>query len=616
MAKRKATVHYGSELNLTPKIKLSKSAQEFSSALEWFTQEELSDIQECLMGSRVTKGRKGDQCDQIAKLVDFPNQETFNTFFSQLPSYLQKLIQAGCLDRYIDIRSQDWGLEEPLILIDEKNSYYYYYNRGLELNPKYRLGLFKIHNKNVLHFNEAFGQYFLPYLYPEKDYIPQPAQNTFNDTWSVEHQIQEVFPLFVESLLTLLKDRDSITIMKKGLLKGNLKDLRAMCGLAPFPLSASYNLDPLVLLAKFVLSFETGKLNRPEDGMALIKTLVQRMFFETRPRVNLPYGSQFEYFALLDQCSLNSGYSYSVALDEAARKGVVTVLSALQMGEGWYSVEDLFKSFLVRGFSMRFHNQEVLHSVLYIRGQEIQLPYAQYTTYDDKGFHPSGVLKRILFERPLFFAYLYLLASLGILDIAEKTPELLLTKNDKQFPLTPYEALGSVRLTSFGAWCLNMVDERPQQKEQVFETITDTELLLVTFKGKSLERRLFLDQIGIPLGVERYRITEASFIKGCASSAEILKRIEKFKLIIDPEPSARWLQFFDSIQKRSLLFTKGEQVLLYSFPDDPEIRSMFSTNPAFKKLVIRAEGNNVIVKKGNQKAFQRLLMEHGYLNTL
>ena len=148
-----------------------------------------------------------------------------------------------------------------------------------------------------------------------------------------------------------------------------------------------------------------------------------------------------------------------------------------------------------------------------------------------------------------------------------------------------------------------MAEERPQQKEQVFKTITDTELLLVTFKGKSLERRLFLDQIGIPLGVERYRITEASFIKGCTSSNEILKRIEKFKLINDPDPSERWIQFFDSIQKRSLLFTHGEQVLLYSFPDDIEIRKMFSTEPAVRKLVIRAEGNNVVVKKGNQKAF-------------
>ena len=135
-------------------------------------------------------------------------------------------------------------------------------------------------------------------------------------------------------------------------------------------------------------------------------------------------------------------------------------------------------------------------------------------------------------------------------------------------------------------------------------------------KGKSLERKLFLEQIGTPLGVERYRITEASFIKGCTSSAEVLKRIEKFKQLIDAQPSERWTQFFTSLQRRSTLFAHAEQVLLYTFPDDPEIRRMFATDPALRKLVIRAENNNVVVKKENQKAFQKLLMEHGYLNTL
>jgi hypothetical protein len=156
----------------------------------------------------------------------------------------------------------------------------------------------------------------------------------------------------------------------------------------------------------------------------------------------------------------------------------------------------------------------------------------------------------------------------------------------------------------------------PQPKKQVFETITDKELLLVTFKGISLERRLFLDQIGIPLGEERYRVTEASFIKGCTSPAEILKRIEKFKLLIDAEPSPRWVQFFTSVERRSTLFCHGEEVLLYTFPDDPEIRRMFATDPAFKKLLIRAEDNKVVVRKGNQKAFPKAPDEHGYLNTL
>lgn len=614
MAAKRQSVHHNLELELEPKVKLSKSAQAFSIELQRFTQEELTRFQTCLVGETLQKVQKSTQCDQIARLLDFPTQQAFDAFFSCLPPYLQKLIQAGCYNQYIDTRSQDWEVGEPLIIEDTKH-YYYYYNTRFRPNSKYRLGLFTVYDQYVLYLDGLFANLFRPFLYKEENYIPRPLDRVESQVWSVENQIHEVFPLFVESLIPLIKKRDLNTIIRKGLLKGNIKDLRALCGLPPFPLSSEYNLDPLVLLAKFVLTFGPNTLTRPDDGMAMIKTLVQSMLFMRNPKTNLNYGSFFEYYSLLDQCSLSGGYSYSTALDDASRKNLVKALTSLQVGP-WYSVNELFESSIIHGFFLQFSNQDILYSALTIRGQRIQLPYAEYTAYDDKGFHPTGALLRPLFERPLFSAYLYLFASLGLFDIGETKPELLLTKNDKLHPLTPYEALTHVRLTSFGAWCLNMVEERPQQKKQVFETITDTELLLVTIKGKSLERRLFLDQIGIPLGQERYRITEASFIRGCTSSSEILHRIKKFKLIIDAEPSARWLQFFQSVERRSSLFAHGEQVLLYSFPDDPEIRRMFSTDPAFKKLVIRAENNNVVVRKANQKAFQKLLMEHGYLNTL
>lgn len=614
---KKVSHHYGLELNLVPKSKISESTKIIATALERYTQEALGEIHECLFGVKPTKVRKQDQCIELAQLIDFPSQAVFNEFFSQLPLYLRKLIKAGCFDRFIDIRSQDWGTKESFIIEDEgKKSFYYYSRDRFTRNPRYRLGLFDVYDQNVLHFNEFFGQHFSPFIFHEETFVLQSSPSVEGEVWSAENQIAEIFPLFVEALIPILKERDSTTIMRKGLLKGNLKDLRSLCGLAPFPLASSYNLDPLVLLAKFLLTFEISNLKRPDDAMLLIKTMVQRLFFETHPNSTLSYGSHFEYYALLDQCSLNSSYSYSVAVDVPARNGVFAILSSLQVGEAWYSVDDLFHLFILRGFSMRFYNQDILYSVLYVRGQTIQFSNAEYSTYDEKGFHPWGPLRRPLFERPLFSAYMYLLASLGIVDIAETSPALNLIKNEKEFPLTPYEALKCIRLTSFGAWCLNMVNERPIAKKQVFETITDKELLLVTFKGKSLERRLFLDQIGIPLGVERYRITEASFIKGCSSSTEILERIEKFKRLIDDAPSSRWMQFFSTIQMRSLLFSHGELALLYSFPDDPEIRKMFSTDPAFKKLVIRAEDNKVVVKKSHQKAFQKLLMEHGYLNTL
>jgi hypothetical protein len=146
MAAKRQSVHHNLELELEPKVKLSKSAQAFSIELQRFTQEELTRFQTCLVGETLQKVQKSTQCDQIARLLDFPTQQAFDAFFSCLPPYLQKLIQAGCYNQYIDTRSQDWEVDEPLIIEDTKH-YYYYYNTRFRPNSKFRLGLFTVYDQ-------------------------------------------------------------------------------------------------------------------------------------------------------------------------------------------------------------------------------------------------------------------------------------------------------------------------------------------------------------------------------------------------------------------------------------------------------------------------------------
>jgi hypothetical protein len=116
------------------------------------------------------------------------------------------------------------------------------------------------------------------------------------------------------------------------------------------------------------------------------------------------------------------------------------------------------------------------------------------------------------------------------------------------------------------------------------------------------------------MGPERYKINEASFIRGCSNPLELHSRIERFKKLIDPNPSERWISFFETLEQRAMLFSSGEEVVLYAFPDDPAIRKMFTSEPAFSRILIRAEGNRIVIRKKDQKLFARLLTEHGYLN--
>jgi len=217
-------------------------------------------------------------------------------------------------------------------------------------------------------------------------------------------------------------------------------------------------------------------------------------------------------------------------------------------------------------------------------------------------------------ELPLFKAYSYVMALLGIVDIIETKPVLAVQSNRKRIPISPYDALSHIRVNPFGAWCLGVSINRPPRAELDFETITDDELLLVTFRGKSLERKLFLEQIGQQLGEERYRISETSFVHGCKDLTEIETRIERFKKLLNPTPSAHWLAFFKNIRNRAIIFTVPQPCIMFELPSDPILKQQLMNDSQLRKFMVRAEGNRIVVRFDDIKVFQKLLVQKGFLD--
>ena len=596
----------------TPKA-LSQTGKVLSSDLEVFSTEELTAVYDCLAGKKPNFKNKPELRKQVAGLLDFKEQEEFGLFFGSLPLYLQETIQQGSFDHFLDIRTLQTPVEEPLIIMVKKRYAYY---ETIDINPALRLGIFAAISKFELRLHPVFVTYFRLWLPTPPEHMLQPLAESEGSLWSDHRQISEVIPLLVEAASQLLKTKVRDDVYRKGLLKGNIKRLRASCALEPFPIASSYGLDPIELFVQILTHLELKTVKRPDDGEAYIKTLVQRFFFEPKTPTRGLIGSEIEFHCLLKQFS-RTKYAYSVEIRNRARNDMKELLQKMYADGHWFSVDNLFQSFIAQGNNFFFWNNDVLTRVLHMRGDSVETEYGPYVPGPyDKGFHAQGMLRQLLFEKPLFKAYCYLFAVLGLVEITEKPVPLILNKNGKMHPLTPYEGLSSMKVTPFGARCLYFTDERPEAKKQKFETIADSKLLLVTFRGLSLERRLFLEQIGDPMGTDRYKISEVSFIRGCANPSEIQSRIERFKKLIEPNPSERWLAFFSMIEQRSTLFSRGESVLLYTFPDDAAIRNMFAIHPAFRKIIIRAEGNRVVIKRKEQALFKKLLAEHGYLNTL
>ena len=615
MAKISKKLEEGKTLSSTKKATkvLSKKGKALSSELSSLPIDRLSSVYSCLAGTEPLLKGKVECRNQVAALLDFDDQKEFELFFGGLPLYLQEAIQRGTFERFLDIRSLKAPSEEPLIV---KVKPKYSYQEIPAINPALRLGLFEALNQFELILHPVFIMFFSLWLPKPSGYTLHPLAEIEGTLWSDNLQVSEVIPLLVEAAAQLLKTKVRDDVVRKGLLKGNIKSLRASCALEPFSVGSSYGLDPIELFVQVLTHLESKTLKRPDDGEAFVKTLVQRFFYDPKQTSKDINGMELEYFCLLHQFS-RTGYGYSVEIRNQTRNALKELLHQMYVEGNWFSVENLFESFILHGNDFVFWNTEVLDRILYMRGDVIETEFGPYIPgYYDKGFRSRGVLRRMLFEKPLFKAYCYLFAVLGLVEIGENPVSLVLRKKEKMHPLTPYEGICSMKVTAFGAWCLDFTDERPEAKQQNFETIADSKLLLVTFKGLSLERKIFLEQIGDSMGTERYKISEVSFIRGCSNPSEIQSRIERFKKLIEPNPSERWLSFFTMIEQRATLFAHGEAVYLYTFPDDAAIRKMFAIDPAFRKIIIRAEGNRIVIKKKDQALFKKLLAEHGYLNTL
>jgi hypothetical protein len=215
---------------------------------------------------------------------------------------------------------------------------------------------------------------------------------------------------------------------------------------------------------------------------------------------------------------------------------------------------------------------------------------------------------------PLFKGYLYLFALLGLVEITEKEPPKPLWYKDKAKIISNYDGLDMIRFTKLGAYCLDLVNTYETVSQNSYEAIADKDLLLVTFRGKSLEHKLFLKQVGIPLGPDRFHLDETSFIQGCSSYREVEARIDRFKDLIEAEPSPRWKEFFKRLKARSELLKKPEIAMLFDLNEaDPEVLALLK-NEKVRPLYKLVEGNKIIVLLKDQKKFLNVAKTLGFFN--
>jgi hypothetical protein len=586
--------------------------------LDSMTMDEIRALTRTFFGKPPPAKNKVELVHASVELFSFSRQEDFKLWFSSLPEISRGILRRVVFEEYVPISviEKEYGIS----LIRE-NKRKYYWSDNYELKEEYRLDfvhVFSLHKQLILSLSAFLRVVLHPMLVlPPELTIPgcRLVADESHRGWDNGLGIAESFPLLCDTLKTLLgrmtsHDQDKAV---RGFKKRDVQELRSSSGFPPFP--GEDGPDSADLAARFILCMKNFKPLRPADGQEGVRQMAADFFSETslyENHWNPPDRNFLEFNLFLDHLSRNPGhYLEKFSKIPPSRRVFHDILLEIARDGGIFDADKLAGHILGTGKPFAFCD-EAMERSLKIRADSFIVGGVTYEDEYYEDYRPVGPLRFELLVKPAFKAYCYLFAALGFLEITCETPPPVRVRKGEAGPLSPYDALRTVRITEFGRWCLGLQDKRPPLPTREYEAIADKELYLVTVQGNSLERTVYLDKIGQKLGEDRWRISPASFIQGCGDKIQIEDRIKRFKDLIDPDPAPHWKELFHLVLSRAGVFDpRRTDALVYSLPEDPELAAELLGDPELKGIALRAEGGFLVVPAKNQRKFFARLSEHG-----
>ncbi|MDR0553848.1 MAG: hypothetical protein LBG76_03485 [Treponema sp.] len=571
---------------------------------------------------------KAAMVDTFSQLLTFSSQEAFNSWITLFPPLAQEMLRDAALFGYGVLEKYAAKSKQPLL--PEKTRYYSW---DITLQPWLKLAFITVvANLNQIVFflpavfRDALKPWFVPPPDASLDYCAAGSKDAPDGSppdavYSNALEIVGSFPLLCEALpesFSEALENDESPGSMRSFTKKQLTVLKARCGFKSFPMVYEKTPDSLDLAARFVLSMTNFKPKRPEDGQDGVKKIVEAFFaIDAKNKKNLDDYDSFKWdyienrilTAHLRKKSLNWGYFRGPPWSRKVFQNIFTMIA--QDGR-WFSALKLARFISINESLFTFVSLKTEDRLLYKASSIIIDGVTYKDEYGDAEIWPFASFRFELLIRPLFYAYCYLFAALGLLEITQKTPPEPVISGSKPKPVSMYDALDAVRVTGLGRWCLGLTAERPGRIQEKYEAIADKELLLVTVRGSSFERAVYLDSIGEKLGEDRWRISPRSFVAGCVKKQEIEERVKRFKRLIDAKPAPHWEALFSkALERAGFLNTNIIQATVFYVGDNRSLIEELLKDPGLSSCALRAEGGMLVVPDKQRKKFLDLLAEHG-----
>ena len=546
--------------------------------------------------------------DNFNLLVDEMHEDVFTIF--------ERLVWEG---GELSCSNTNPGLSEKISNFEEQDINGKFYTKNI-FNPKYSIFVLrKTHNIS----NEGWVNYYnisLPYFLRDyiKKFLPKPIFFNFIPVKKDPNNCQ-IFSEKDNILLQLhliwnyVNEGNIIFPQKSKLLtKMTLNSMISNCSINEFYPDSNHEEKYIRsnLLANFFYAFTSIPIDNKLSPELLLKQFIY--FFLDDKSASLYFFSAFCFLnhlkgwqKIIEQ--YNQEYHY--LLEIKFRKDLSNILKKLPVNK-WISYENISKYIFYREIPV-----EIVH--LFIAGQYL---YYEPCMYMNDEWVPLKGRKYIsesnythTISEPSIKMYLFLFASLGIIDIAYTYPQNDLERIKNRTYLTVYDGLQYIRLTELGAFILEKTDKFEFDRSQISgEVILDDERLIANIKGKDPVKKMVLEKIAKMIHENCYLVNYKTFLKGCQSTRDIDRKIEMFYEHISKEPPKIWQSFIDDIESKKDPLKEKTNMRVFKVKENQELIDLVARDEKLRKYILISEDYHILVDSRYISLVQARLESFGF----
>ena len=216
--------------------------------------------------------------------------------------------------------------------------------------------------------------------------------------------------------------------------------------------------------------------------------------------------------------------------------------------------------------------------------------------------------------RPFLKGLFFVLATYGLVDIVYDTEvekKVTLFRDQDSF----YDGLYAFRLTTLGAYAAGQTDDYVPTDLETLTFTPDPDLLLLRVEGKDLLAQQLLNGYCVRLAEGRYQLDAANFLQNTKDRTTFTDRVARFRKVIGQEElPPNWERWFRETAERFSALHPVENVRIFKIEAvNRTLKELLTRDATLRKLHLRAEDHQILVRERDYERFAARLLELGYV---